>query len=166
MLTLSTKKMLALLALPAILFSFSVAPINFSGSWSLNEGKSELGQFGGRGAASKMLVDQKADAVSITKTITSFNGDPATSTEVLTEGKESETIVFGAAKKKSTLKWAADGQGFSISYSIAFDRNGQSFELRGVETWSLGADGKTLIMQTALTTPQGDVSTKAVYDKQ
>lgn len=132
----------------------------------MNEGKSELGQFGARGASGKVVIEQKADAVSFTKTSASFTGEEVTATETLTSnGKESETTVFGTAKKKSTLQWAADGKTFTITFSIVFERNGQSFNLNGIETWSLYAEGKSLSVQTALTTPQGDITTKAAYDK-
>jgi hypothetical protein len=165
----TSNKFFSLLVISAFLFSFTkpVYQANFSGSWTLNEGKSDLGQFGARGVSSKIVVDQKADGVTTTRSSTNFQGEAVTTTETLTnDGKESESTVFGAAKKKSTLKWAADGQTLTISYSIALDRGGQTMELKGSETWSLGADGKTLTMQTALSTPQGDISTKAVYDKQ
>ncbi len=164
----SLKKLTFLLVATTFLFAFTgpkTYQANFSGTWSLNEGKSELGQFGSRGAASKIVIDQKTDGISITRTITGFDGTASDVPETLVEGKESETTVFGTAKKKSVLKWAADGNTFTIVTNTVFERNGQSFEIKGVETWSLSADGKTLMMQNALTTPQGDVSTKAAYDK-
>jgi hypothetical protein len=40
------------------------------------------------------------------------------------------------------------------------------WNLRHSETWSLAADGKTLSVQTSFSTPNGDITTKAVYDKQ
>ena len=170
MLTLRTTKLLSLLVVSAFLFSFSppkVYQTDFSGSWSLNENKSELGQFGARGAASKIVAEQKGNDITVTRTSTSFQGETLTSTETLTaDGKTSESAFAGTGKKKSTMKWSADGQTLTITYSIALDFNGQSLELSGVETWSLGADGKTLSLQTTLTTPQGEIATKAVYDKQ
>jgi len=164
-----TKKLLSLLVVSTLLFSFSkpIFQTNFSGTWSLNEGKSDLGQFGARGAANKIVVDQKDGAVTVTRNATGFNGEAMSSTEALTaDGKEVETTVFNGAKKKSSLKWAADGLTFTVTYTILLDFNGQSLELKGTEIWSLGADGKTITLQTAMTTPQGDVATKAVYDKQ
>jgi hypothetical protein len=163
------KKLLSLLVVSTLLFSFTkpVFQTNFSGTWALNEGKSELGQFGARGAANKIIVDQKDGAVTVTRNATGFTGEATSSTEALaTDGKEVETTVFNGAKKKSSLKWAADGQTFTITYGILFEANGQSFELKGTETWSLGADGKSITLQNAMTTPQGDITTKAVYDKQ
>ncbi|MDB5209876.1 MAG: hypothetical protein JWQ30_703 [Sediminibacterium sp.] len=163
----TSNKFLSLLVVSALLFSFTkpVYQTNFSGTWALNEGKSELGQFGGRGAASKIVVDQKADVVTTTRTITGFDGTTSDVTENLSEGKESETTMFGTAKKKSVLKWAADGNTFTIASNTSIDRNGQSFEFKGSETWSLAADGKTLTLQNTFSSPNGDIITKAVYDK-
>ncbi|MEO7531035.1 MAG: hypothetical protein ABIS69_06480 [Sediminibacterium sp.] len=165
----TSHKFLSFLFVSVLLFSFTkpVYQANFSGTWTLNEGKSELGQFGARGSASKIVVDQKADGVSVSRTSTGFDGNATTTSEILAnDGKESETTVFGTAKKKSSLKWAADGNNLTITFTIVIDRGGQTTELKGTETWSLGSDGKTLALQNALSTPQGDISTKAVYDKQ
>jgi len=160
------KKILSALVLSTILFSFTSFQPNFTGTWKLNESKSDLGQFGARGAASKIVIDQKADAISITKTAASFDGGETTNTETLLfSGAESETTVFGSAKKKSILKWSADGNTMTVSYGIAIERNGQSFDLKGTESWALSADGKTITISTAMTTPQGELNTKAVYEK-
>jgi hypothetical protein len=159
---------LSLLVVSAFLFSFSnpVYQTNFSGTWALNEGKSELGQFGGRGVASKLVIDQKTDGVSVTRHST-MQGQAVVITETMSnDGKETETTLSANAKKKASLKWAADGQTLTITYSIAFDNNGQTFELKGTETWSLGADGKSLTLQNSLSTPNGDIAVKAAYDKQ
>jgi hypothetical protein len=163
----SAKKSMAYALLAAILFSFTVRPdkANFSGSWSLNEGKSELGNFG-RFAARKIKAEQKDDAITIAKTAPSFNGDDVTTTETLTfDGKTSESTVFGTSKKKSTVKWSDDGKALTITYTIAFERNGQTFDVNGTETWTLADDGKALSVETVSSSPLGERTTKAVYDK-
>jgi hypothetical protein len=167
MLTKTSHKFLSLLFVSVLLFSFTkpVYQTNFSGTWSLNEGKSELGQFGARGAASKIVVDQKTDGISITRTVTGFDGNASDVAETLVEGKESETTVFGTAKKKSILKWAADGNTFTINATTAVDRNGQSFEFKTTEIWGLSADGKLLTLQNTFSSAQGEISSKAAYDK-
>lgn len=170
MITSTSKKILSLFIVSAFLFSFTTSKVyqtNFSGTWTLNEGKSELGQFGGRAAPSKMTVDQKGNDVTFTRIGTSPDGSQVSTSETITgDGKVSETTLANAGKKSSTLKWAADGATFTINSTINIDANGQSFTLTVVETWSLSADGKTLTLDDALTTPQGDINIKAVYDKQ
>jgi hypothetical protein len=163
------KKFPLLLIVPLFMFSFINAPdrANFSGDWSLNEGKSELGDFGGRFAARKIKAEQKDESITISKTAPGFNGGERTTTETLTfDGKESETEIFNGAKKKSVLKWADDGKGFTITYTMTFERDGQTTEIKGTETWSLANDGKSFTSQVASSSSQGDVSIKAIYDKQ
>ncbi|MBL7740316.1 MAG: hypothetical protein JNK14_13960 [Chitinophagaceae bacterium] len=152
----------------SFLFSFTTIAdkTSFAGSWVLNEGKSELGNFG-RFAARKIKVEQKEDAIGIAKTSPSPGGDDVTTTETLTfDGKASETTVFGGSKKKSAAKWSEDGKSLVISYTIAFERNGQTFDINGTETWTLTNEGKSLSVQTVSTSPQGERSTKALYDKE
>jgi len=161
------KKSVVLALVSIALFSFRmIAPANFSGTWSLNEGKSDLGQFGARGVATKIVVDQKTDAVTITRSSTSFQGEPVTLTETLAEGKEVSGNWVGTSKRKATLKWAADQQSFTISSVITFEMNGNSFDLKGTEVWTVSTDGKALTLANTVTTPQGEFSIKALYDKQ
>jgi hypothetical protein len=163
-----SKRLSLFLIAPAFLFSFTTKPdrANFSGSWSLNEVKSELGNFG-RFAARKIKVGQKDDAIMISKTSPSFNGgEDVTTMETLTfDGKASESTVFGNSKKSSVAKWSEDGQTLTINYTIAFERNGQTTEIKGTETWTLANEGKSLSVQTVSSSPQGERSTKALYDK-
>jgi CheY-specific phosphatase CheX len=163
-----SKRIAAVFISSAFLFSFTTVTVkvNFSGNWSLNEGKSELGDFG-RFVTRKIKTDQKDDAITITKTTPSFSGDDVTTTETLTfDGKTSESTVFGNSKKKSTAKWSDDGNMLTITYSIAFERNGQTFDITGTETWTLVNEGKSLSLQNSSTSPQGERTTKAIYDKE
>jgi len=162
-----SKQLFLLLLAPALLSSFILFTerANFAGEWKLNEGKSELGEFGGRFAARTIKIEQKEDAITISKTAPGFNGgENVTTTETLNfDGKESETTVFGSSKKKSTLKWSDDSQSFVINYSIMFERNGQTSEFKGTETWSL-KDG-ALSLVTISSSPRGENTTKALYNK-
>jgi hypothetical protein len=163
-----SKRILGLLIAPAFLFAFTFKAdrTNFSGEWKLNEGKSELGEFA-RFATKVIKAEQKQDAMTISKTAPTFNGDDATVTETLTfDGKEIETTVFGTAKRKSTAKWSEDGKTFTINYTLVFEFNGQTSEVKGSEVWTLSEDGKALNLQINASSPQGELSSKAVYDKQ
>ena len=164
------KKLASLLFLSVVLFAFRPAQTlqtDFSGTWKLNENKSELGQFGARGVPSKIVIEQKADAISLTKTATSFQGDETTGTEMLTfDGKESESVFLGTSKKKSSIKWSADGKEMVVTSNIAFEMQGQTIDISSVENWSLSADGKTIAVSSKINTPQGEIATKSVFDKQ
>ena len=146
-------------------FNWKSDRVNFSGEWKLNENKSELGTFDRRMVATILKVEQNADAIIITRTSPSFNGDEnTTSSETLSfDGKEIESTGFGNSKKKSSAKWSADAQTLIISYTLLFERNGQTFEVKGVVTWSI-KDG-SLNVVTVSSSPRGETTTKAVYDK-
>ncbi len=138
---------------------------NFAGDWTLNEQKSELGDFGGRMVAKKLKVTQTADAITEEKT-SSFNGQERKTTEKLTlDGKESENAGFGNSKKKSTAKWSDDGQTLMVNSTTTMDRNGETMEIKGTETWKLLDGGKTLSVETTSTSPRGTFTVKAMYEK-
>ena len=163
------KKLLAAVIVSSTLVSFSTKTdrANFSGGWALNEGKSDFGQRGARFATKTIKVEQKDDAITITRTTPSFQGgDDVTTTETLGfDGKEVQGTGFGGSVRKSTLKWASDEQSFSINSTTTGERNGQSFTFSGTETWTLGDGGKSLTVTTVRTSQQGEVTTKAAYDK-
>jgi hypothetical protein len=161
-------KQLFLLTVLFALFAFTskMYKSNFSGDWKLNESKSELGQFD-RFAVRTIKADQKDEAITIARTSPSFNGDDMTTSETLSyDGKETETTVFGNSKRKSTAKWSDDGKALTINYILLLDFNGQTTEIKGTEAWTLSDDGKNLTVQVNSSSPQGEFSWKAVYDKQ
>ena len=165
-----SKKLFIVLAVSTALFSFTTKPdkANFSGTWALNEGKSDFGQRGARFATKTIKVDQKDDAITISRTTPSFQGgDDVTTTETLPfDGKEISGTGFGNSTRKSSLKWSDDGQTFTISSTITMDRNGQTMTFSSTETWALGDGGKSLMLTSVRTTQQGEQTTKAAYDKQ
>jgi hypothetical protein len=162
-----TKKLSALLIASTALLSFSVLTdkVNFSGNWALNEAKSELG---GRPAAKTIKVEQKDNAITITRTSTNPNGgDDLTTTESLGfDGKEVQSTGFGNSTRKSTLTWAADGQSLTINSNTTMERNGQTFEFSAKQTWSLIDGGKSISIVTVSSSSRGESTTKAVYDKE
>ncbi len=163
------KKLLILFIVPAFLLSFKnikADHANFSGDWSLNEGKSDLGQFGPY-APRKIKVEQKDDAITISKTAPSFTGEDVTTTETLSfDGKETESTVFGTSKRKASAKWSDDGKTLTITYDLMLDFNGQTTEIKGTETWALADSGKTLASQNNSSSSFGDIAAKGVYEKQ
>lgn len=164
------KKISTLLILPAFLVSFinnvKADRANFSGSWSLNEGKSEMGQFANI-VPRKIKVEQKADSITISKTSTGFDGNEFTVTETLSfDGKETQTTTPpGSSVRKASAKWSADGQTLTITYNLMLDFNGQQTEIKGTETWALSSDGKALSTQNSSSSSFGENPYKGVYEK-
>lgn len=138
--------------------------IDFSGDWKLNESKSTLGQF--NRAAKTMKIQGNVESIAIQRVSTNRAGEAVTTDEKLTfDDKETETTVFGNSKKKSKAKWSDDGKKLTVKSSIAFDRNGQTMEIKTTEVWTLSDDGKTLTIDSTTESTQGTNTTKMVYDK-
>jgi hypothetical protein len=163
-----SKKLLTLLIAPAFLFAFTtkVYKPNFSGEWKLNESKSDLGQMA-QFATKAIKTDQKDNDITINRTAPGFDGADVIQAETLSfDGKETESTIFGNSKRKASAKWSDDGNTLTVNYVLNLDFNGQTFDVKGAETWTLSSDGKTLTVQTNASSPQGDLAAKAVYDKQ
>jgi hypothetical protein len=159
-----------LLILPAFLVSFTnnkkADRANFSGNWSLNESKSEMGQFANI-VPRKIKVEQKADSIAISKTSTGFDGNEFTVTETLSfDGKETKsTTPPGSSVRKASAKWSDDGQTLTITYNLMLDFNGQQTEIRGTEIWTSGDGGKTLSTQNSSSSSFGENTYKGIYEK-
>ncbi|HVG42208.1 MAG TPA: hypothetical protein VM888_11410 [Chitinophagaceae bacterium] len=142
------------------------AAANFSGEWKLNEQKSELGQFGGRMAARKMVITGQAENLSIQRSSTSQDGQEVNTSEKLTfDGKPSESTVFGNSKKSSSSKWSDDGQTLNVASTIILDRNGETIEIKVTEVWKLIDGGNALSIESTSNSTFGTNTMKLVYDK-
>jgi hypothetical protein len=111
-----------------------VANTDFSGTWKLNESKSNLGQFGR--AAKKLTIKGNVENIAIDRASTNQAGEEVTTSEKLT-----------------------------VKSTIAFERNGETMEIKTTEVWSLSDDGKTLTIESESTSSRGTNTTKLVYDK-
>jgi hypothetical protein len=166
----SAFKKISFLLATAVIFSSAVPPgndvVNFSGDWKLNEQKSDLGQFGGRMAARKLKVNSTTDSLSYERTATTQSGEEIVLKESISfDGKESENTLFGNSKKKSTAKWADDGQSLSINSTLFFNREGEVTEIKINETWKLADNGNSLIIESNSSSSFGENSMKLVYEK-
>jgi hypothetical protein len=162
----------SIFVITAIFFICTAATIaysvNFSGEWKLNEQKSEMGQFGGRGTARTIkVISSDASAISMERISTNQNGEQVVRKESLTfDGKESESAGgFGNSTRKSTAKWSEDGKAMIINSVMTFERNGEKMEIKQTETWKLSEDGQTLMIEAISSSSRGDNTMKLVYEK-
>lgn len=156
---------LGLLAMFFVQVSAQNGVINFSGSWALNESKSNFGDAQFRMAASILTVKQEGNDLSTERTMNTPDGQEMKMTGKYTmDGKECENTGFMDSKTKSTVKWSADGKSITIASSTVFNMNGDNMEMKASEIWTLDGD-KTLKIETSNTMPDGEMKTSLVYDK-
>ena len=166
--TLVKKKLVGLLAPCLFIVAVTSKPgfVDFSGTWNLNEGKSEMGQYANI-VPKKIIVNQKGDSITILKTSVGFNGEDMQQEETLSfDGKEKKsTVPPGSSIRKALAKWSDDGKSLIISWNLLFDFNGQTTEIKGTETWTAGADGKSLTVENSSSSSFGDNKFKGYYEK-
>lgn len=139
--------------------------VNFSGEWTLNKEKSELGDIGENIAPKKITVKSADNSIEIERLSPSFEGGEFTTKEILTfDGKETEIKMNGNNKRKSTAKWSADGQSMIINSVINFEMNGEVTDIKVEETWKLTADGKLSLVSVS-NSSFGTLELKTIYDK-
>ena len=147
-----------------IVLSFAVMAVDFSGTWTLNREKSELGDGpGGRMAAKKLVVEQKENALKIESTREGRDGGDRTMTNEMTlDGKETKrTTDWGESVTTATIK----DDVLTINSTRTFERDGQTNEMKFEQKWTLKEEGKLLVVNFKSDTPWGENEMKMVYDK-
>ncbi len=144
-----------------------MAQTNFSGTWALNESKSNFGDSQFRFAATNMVITQNAGTISVESAMTGPDGEMKMSSKYNLDGTVSENTGMMDMKSKSTLTWSADKASAAIATTMIFDMNGESREMKSTQTWKLAEGGKVLMIETTRPGFNGGAETKttAAYDK-
>lgn len=144
--------------------SFAAGDEDFSGKWTLNESKSDLGE-GRFGAASKMSITQEKETITLERTRAGRDGEERITSETISlDGKENLSETENR-KTVSVATWSADKSALTIKSTIEFNRQGEIMEIERTEILSLSEDGKVLSIQSAMVSERGDRSVTLVYDK-
>lgn len=165
----------ALLLISALIVNAQESKPNFSGEWTLNAEKSDMGgdrggqrggERGGRGGgmmASKMIVEQQENKLVVETFRKNRDGeDVSTKLTYTLDGKKCKNdLSFGT--QESTAKWAKDDKSLIIESTMNMSRGDRDFTMESTEKWSL--DKETLTIERTRSTPMGDRTSKSVYEK-
>jgi len=144
--------------------TYAQAPVNFSGSWALNESKSNMGEGGGRMVSQKISITQDDKTFKLERAFTGQDGTERKMEETYTlDGKESVNPMFNTSKK-STAVWAADKKSLTVSSVMVFEMNGESNTINTVEVYKL-SDAATLSIDSQSSSSMGERKATMVYDK-
>jgi hypothetical protein len=151
-----------------LFFSASLfAQTNFTGTWALNESKSNFGNSQFRMAATSMVVAQDVKLLTVDSTRPGRDGGEMKQTSKYNlDGSVSENPGFGNNVSKSTVAWSADKTVMTIATTMTFDMNGESRTMNSSQAWKLTEGGKVLMVDNVRTGRDGnEVKTTAAYDK-
>jgi hypothetical protein len=145
--------------------SYAAKNADFSGKWTLNEDKSDLGE-GRFFAAVKLAITQDGKTITLERTRTGRDGEEMTSSETITlDGKENVSETENR-KTNSVATWSEDKSALTINSTIEFSRQGETMEMIRTEVLTLSEDGKVLEIKSDSSSARGDRSVSLVYDKE
>lgn len=140
---------------------------NFSGEWVLNADKSKQPESPGgrRGSmmSSKMIIEQKDNQLIVETFRKNRDGeDVSTKATYTMDGKKcSNDTNWGT--RESTVNWSNDGKTLIIQSTMKMSRGDRDFTVESTEKWSL--DKNILTIETSRSTPMGERTSTANYDK-
>ena len=149
---------------------------DFSGTWKLNTEKSDpmggragAGGGGGGGGVSAGLSPMNMGPTTITQSATELvistaMGEQTRKYTYSLEGKETTNPGMRGGETKSKAHW--DGNSLVIENTGTMKGPNGDVTVTSKEVHTLSEDGKTMTVVTTRTTPNGEQTTKRVYDKQ
>lgn len=160
---------LLVLALPLLLANSlpSGKKLNCSGTWILNEQKSDFGEYGRMMASDKMIIVQKGKKLTMEKFGTAPTGESYNYTENYTlDGKECFNQILDIIKKTSIVTWTDKKSSLTINTDQVINWEGNEMKMKTIEIISLEDGGKSLIIKSTTSTEYGDMAVSFIYDKE
>jgi beta-lactamase regulating signal transducer with metallopeptidase domain len=143
---------------------------DFSGKWVFNRSQSK--SFLAKVASSTLIISQDKNSITMDITITPDKIKPVNRTEkyvyntsIANKNNQGDKLTV------ITCTPSPDGQSFSITETLSYAQNGIEKVTKRVSVYSLGKDGKTLIINQDDTLPEGSLTPEderhetRVYDK-
>ncbi|MBI3682056.1 MAG: hypothetical protein HY235_16860 [Acidobacteria bacterium] len=157
-----TRKTFVLCLAAVLAIVLTAAPVeakpNFSGTWKLLADKSDFGPMPPPDKYEQKVEHSDPD-MKVTTTQVGQQGEFTSDVSYNTEGKETTNQLRGNAMK-SVARW--DGDTLVVDSKLDFQGN----EITISDKWSLAEEGKSIIIQRKLNTPQGELEMKVVLAKQ
>lgn len=142
------------------LFAADEKKPDLSGEWTMNPAKSDYGRLPKPAKFLRKIVHAEP-AITLTSTFGTPQGtEVVTEFKYTTDGKEASNTVRGT-EVKSTAKW--DGTTLQINSKRPTPGGG---EITTVERWTVSEDGKSMLVHTTITAPQGETKTLVFFEKQ
>jgi hypothetical protein len=154
------------LALAITTLAFAQGKPDFSGTWTLDPAKSDLGQMRPAGKQAPMrtvtlVIKQTGDTLTIQRSmgknqeVASYKLDGSESINKLPSGNEARTI----------MKWSGATLVAKTTAKINSPEGG-GMDTEMTDVRSLSSDGKVMTLSVTRKTPRGEVKQTLIYNKQ
>jgi mannan endo-1,4-beta-mannosidase len=139
-------------------------PVNFSGTWVLDEDASLLGQTGAGSAPAKLEVVQQGDEFTVRTTrILEYADDEITEEKLTLDGAAAKSEFMGGPRITSAHR-SAEGRAIATRSTVSLPWDAPGATLAIADRWTLNARGQLVIERTS-TSPRGNQKTTLVFNR-
>ncbi len=144
---------------------FEPAPPDFSGTWVLNEDRSDLGRMGAGMAPARLEVAQQGTGLSVKTTrVVEYADDQVTEEKLVLDGSESKSE-FMNSPRVTTAQLAEGGREIVIDSVTTFNFGGPPSKMTSRDAWTLTDGGKELSIKRHVSSPRGEQNMTLVFSK-
>jgi len=157
---------ITLLFMAVMVSSLRGQSVNFTGSYQISETKTDFGDAPHSVLPAKLTISQLKDRLTVQRITVDSNKQETVNSETLKfDGSKTETTLKSGNKRTASLKGSANQNSFTIdSRSVTPDGK---LNTQINETWTLEADGKTLVLTRQVEQGNGlKYTIKGYYDRQ
>lgn len=165
--TQGAEKKIAILAvvMMAILSSASTFKADFSGQWTFDPIKSNVGE-SSMMAPLKMVITQEKNAIVIQRVSRNQQNETISMTDNIPfDGKETDGTGFANSTRRSSMAWESS-DAFRIKIAVQGTFDGNPFNVAITEKWTLSSDRAILTIDRESNGSRGLIITKHVYNRE
>lgn len=141
------------------------SPADFTGSWVLDESRSELGRMGAGAVPTRLDVVQTPGALTVKATrVLEYADDQVSEERYTLDGAES-TSEFMNAPRVTTARLSPDRTTALVDSIVTFNRGGSASKLTLKDRWSLIEGGQVLRIKRSVSSPRGVQEMTLLYEK-
>lgn len=139
--------------------------INISGEWKLVKEKSDLGILPDSVIAQNIKIAQNSE-IFITRNFVKPSGKTSYSEKLTFDGASFASAPDAGIKRIAKIQWSPDKNRLIEDASMSGTSDGEAYEFKSTETWSLSADKKQLFIDRVITDEDEPIKNHLVYQKQ
>ncbi|HEY4301913.1 MAG TPA: glycosyl hydrolase [Candidatus Didemnitutus sp.] len=140
-------------------------PANFTGTWVLDEDRSDFGGTGPASAPVRLEIVQQGASLRVRSTRELEFADDRVSDESLTLDGSEVNSTFMNSPRTTTATLSPDGQQVTVNQTITFAWGPPGAKAVSKETWELAESGRRLVIHRETTSPRGTQKQVLVLDR-
>jgi hypothetical protein len=138
---------------------------SFTGTWKLNLEMTNVPGVSPNSIPKILKVKQDSRSITINKISKEDQDEKSGYVETLKyDGTNTETNTPSGLKRTSSIKWSTDQKAFTETFTSK-DEQG-TVKQTSTQTWSLSADGKSLVLTVDLQVGERNFHMEEIYEKQ